>query len=186
VRPAVPISPAVRQPVVGQSWRYAKRDIFTRKQVDVELDRVAAVGSTIDIDSMIEGGPPAHAARGWGSDWLYTGQFRPAAALPIEIQRPWGMILVDPHWGQLQVYETPIPLWPSQLKLADKHQHQLQDSRQRRGIVLAAEDACERLGDSQRSLRSVQGTSIHQYDQLHLQRRRTQGLPAQGNGVVCA
>jgi hypothetical protein len=26
------------------------------------------------------------------------------------------MVLVDPHWGQVQVYETPIPLWPEQLR----------------------------------------------------------------------
>jgi hypothetical protein len=24
-------------------------------------------------------------------------------------------VLVDPHWGQVQVYESPIPLWPPQL-----------------------------------------------------------------------
>jgi hypothetical protein len=35
--------------------------------------------------------------------------------LPSEIQAPWGQVLVDPHWGQVQVYETPIPLWPAQL-----------------------------------------------------------------------
>ncbi len=26
------------------------------------------------------------------------------------------MILADPHWGQVQVYQTPIPLWPAQLQ----------------------------------------------------------------------
>jgi hypothetical protein len=26
------------------------------------------------------------------------------------------MVLVDPHWAELQVYKTPIPLWPSELR----------------------------------------------------------------------
>ena len=26
------------------------------------------------------------------------------------------MVEVDPHWSQVQVYETPIPLWPTQLR----------------------------------------------------------------------
>ena len=26
------------------------------------------------------------------------------------------MVLVDPHWGLVQVYETPVPLWPEQLR----------------------------------------------------------------------
>jgi hypothetical protein len=26
------------------------------------------------------------------------------------------MVLVDPHWGQVQEYETPIPLWPTVLE----------------------------------------------------------------------
>jgi hypothetical protein len=26
------------------------------------------------------------------------------------------MVAVDPHWSQVQVYETPIPLWPTQLR----------------------------------------------------------------------
>jgi hypothetical protein len=26
------------------------------------------------------------------------------------------MVVLDPHWGQVQVYEMPIPLWPAQLE----------------------------------------------------------------------
>jgi hypothetical protein len=26
------------------------------------------------------------------------------------------LVLVDPHWAQLQVYEKPIPLWPPELR----------------------------------------------------------------------
>jgi hypothetical protein len=40
---------------------------------------------------------------------------KPEGPLPSEIQAPWGRVLVDPHWGVVQVYETAIPLWPEQL-----------------------------------------------------------------------
>jgi hypothetical protein len=26
------------------------------------------------------------------------------------------MVLVDPHWSQIQLFEAPIPLWPAQLQ----------------------------------------------------------------------
>ncbi len=110
----------LRQPAVGQSWRYAKHDLFTGAVVDNQIDTVAAVGTTIDIDSRTEGGkavaPAGKAA--WGMDWLhkYMGTDRVPEKLPSEVQTPWGMVLVDPHWPQLQVYQNPIPLWPEQLR----------------------------------------------------------------------
>ena len=111
---------ALRAPEVGQSWRYAKHDLFTGKVVDHQIDTVAKVNHTIHIDSRTEGGAAATTAkRSWGSDLLskYTGHEAVAPAeLPSEIQDPWGMVLVDPHWAQVQVYEAPIPLWPTQLE----------------------------------------------------------------------
>jgi hypothetical protein len=109
----------VRQPVKDQSWRYAKHDFFTRKVVDEQVDRVGAVDHTVEIDSSYQA---AHATvkPGWGADLLqkYTGHrpTDPVGSLPSEIQDPWGMVAVDPHWSQVQVYETPIPLWPGQLE----------------------------------------------------------------------
>jgi len=111
-------SPAVRPPAVGQSWRYAKHDIYTHALVDDEVDRVAAVGRTIDIDSSSEAAKGRKADASWGTAWLRKYIPRrelPEGPLPSEIQAPWGQVLVDPHWGQVQVYETPIPLWPAQL-----------------------------------------------------------------------
>ncbi len=107
----------VRKPVLGQSWRYAKHDIFTRKVVDEQVDRVGTVDHTVEIDSSYQA---AHAAvkPGWGAELLqkYTGHHDvPTGSLPSEIQDPWGMVAVDSHWSQVQVYETPIPLWPTQL-----------------------------------------------------------------------
>src|ERR1700693_3216784 len=110
----------VRQPVVGQSWHYAKRDIFTRAVVDDQVDRVAAVDHSVEIESRYQAAIEDNSAKpSWGAALLrkYTGhRDNPAGALPSEIQDPWGMVAVDPHWSQVQVYETPIPLWPTQLR----------------------------------------------------------------------
>ena len=105
---------------MGQSWRYAKRDYYTRSTVDIQVDQVAVVGRTINIDSRTEGSPAKHprGSSSWGLDWLrqYTDAAHPAAVLPSEVQSPWGMVLVDPHWNQVQVFETPVPLWPTVLR----------------------------------------------------------------------
>ena len=111
-------APSARPPAVGQSWRYAKHDYFTRALIDDQIDSVAAVGRTIDIDSRNEATKVAAPDPTWGTAWLRKYIPRrelTAGPLPSEIQDPWGAILVDPHWSQVQVYETPIPLWPTQL-----------------------------------------------------------------------
>jgi hypothetical protein len=108
----------VRQPVQGQSWRYAKHDIFTRSVIDEQVDRVGTVDHTVEIDSSYQAAVNAAKPK-WGSKLLqkYTDhRATPAEALPSEIQDPWGMVAVDPHWSQVQVYEAPIPLWPTQLE----------------------------------------------------------------------
>lgn len=113
-----PLKHNVRQPIVGQSWRYAKHDIFTRSVVDEQVDRVAAVDHTVDIDSSYKAAA-AEAKPKWGARLLkkYTGhKDATGGSLPSEIQDPWGMVEVDPHWSQVQVYEAPIPLWPTQLE----------------------------------------------------------------------
>lgn len=107
----------VRQPLVGQSWRYAKHDIFTKTILDEQVDRVAAVDHTVDIDSSYQDAASTAKPK-WGTKLLqkYTGHKDvTAGSLPSEIQDPWGSVAVDPHWSQVQVYETPIPLWPTQL-----------------------------------------------------------------------
>jgi len=114
-------APLARPPAVGQSWRYSKHDLFNRVLVDNELDRVAAVGQTIQIDSSGEAVKDESAGgSNWGTEVLQkyvVHRDKPAVgALPSEIQNPWGMILADPHWGQVQVYLAPIPLWPEQLR----------------------------------------------------------------------
>ena len=104
----------------GQSWRYAKHDLYTRKVVDEQVDRIATVDGSVEIDSSYKSAGKEHAPpRGWGADLLrkYIVATAPhSGELPSEIQDPWGMVVVDPHWGQVQVYEMPIPLWPAQLE----------------------------------------------------------------------
>jgi len=110
---------SVRQPAVGQSWRYARHDYFTRSLVNTQVDRVTAVGQTIQIESQSETAPVGPVKYpSWDATWRqkYLGHDSPDAAVPMEIQEPWGMVIVDPHWIQLQAYEEPIPLWPTQLR----------------------------------------------------------------------
>jgi hypothetical protein len=113
-------TPAIRQPVVGQSWRYAKHDLFTRATVDTQVDRVATIDGKVEIDSSAEAIKDANGANSrWGAEFLQKYVVRRdklSGELPAEIQEPWGMILVDPHWAQIQVYENPIPLWPKELQ----------------------------------------------------------------------
>lgn len=112
-------APQVRPPAVGQSWRYAKHEYYTRRLIDDQIDRVAAVGSTIEINSSADANKPKDAApEAWGTAWLskyIPHRETPTGPLPSEVQEPWGSVLVDPHWGQVQVYERPIALWPKRL-----------------------------------------------------------------------
>lgn len=110
---------SVRQPTVGQTWQYAKHDFFTGAIVDTQVDRVSAMGQAIQIESHSEATterPVRYPS--WGATWWqkYVGHDSSTVADPREIQEPWGMVLVDPHWSELQAYEKPIPLWPTKLR----------------------------------------------------------------------
>ena len=109
--------PPVRAPSVGQSWRYVKSDVYSKALIETQVDTVAAVGTTIEIASRSEG-KPAGAKSSWGNAWLkkYVPHRDDTGPLPSEIQDPWGRVLVDPHWSEVQVFETAIPLWPGQLR----------------------------------------------------------------------
>jgi hypothetical protein len=107
----------IRQPSAGQSWRYAKRNTFTGGFVENQIDTVNTVGTSVSIDSRSEAEANNDKAH-WGLAWLHKNfaEHRLSVALASEIQEPWGMILVDPHWSEIQVFEAPIPLWPTQLR----------------------------------------------------------------------
>lgn len=113
---SVDSAPRARPPATGQTWRYAKHDLFTGAVVDTQVDRVTSVDPTIEIDSHTEGDTDTAASAG-ASWWRKLfGHAKSAAELPTEVQSSWGMVLVDPHWGRVQVYEPSIPLWPSALR----------------------------------------------------------------------
>jgi hypothetical protein len=110
-------SATLRPPMTGQTWRYAKHDRFTGALLDIQVDRVSTVDRTIDIASHTEGDTAAEMPSTGASGWRkYFGRPKSAVDLPTEIQSSWGMILVDPHWGGVQVYEPSIPLWPTRLQ----------------------------------------------------------------------
>jgi len=114
---AAPASTAVRPPMIGQTWRYAKHDLFTGALLDAQVDRVSAVDRTIDIASHTEGDTAPEMQSNGANRWLkYFDRPKSAVDLPTEIQSSWGMVLVDPHWGRVQVYEPSIPLWPTTLQ----------------------------------------------------------------------
>lgn len=85
---------AIRPPKVGQEWIYAVRDVYNRNFLGTVTEKVASVGDQIRIVRT--------------SPTLGT--------LPDEIQKPWGMILQDPHWSPAIRFTTPLPLWPSVLQ----------------------------------------------------------------------
>lgn len=111
--------PVVRAPAVGQSWRYAKHDYFTGELVDTQIDRVLKIGESIEIESRSETAeerPLSYPS--WGERWWHEYMSADAAHSggPIEIQKPWGMVVVDPHWSEMQFFKKAIPLWPSELR----------------------------------------------------------------------
>ena len=86
-------TPAIRAPQVGQEWSYIKRDVFNGKNLGLITERVASVGATIVVERIDESG----------------------ARFANEVQGPWGMIHVDPHWYRTISFHPPIPLWPQEL-----------------------------------------------------------------------
>jgi hypothetical protein len=105
---------SVRRPQTGQWWRYAKRDGFSGKLTETQVARITEVGETINIERQRQAGDKRH--QSWGTKWLHADRPEGTEELQGEVQQPWGKILVDPHWDLLQVYETPIPLWPTELR----------------------------------------------------------------------
>lgn len=117
LRSTAPTVAEVRPPAVGQSWEYSKHDAVSGVLVDVETMRISTIGEMIKLETSVNA-PDAvsPASHSWGEEWLpkhKTGQ--EVRVLASEVQKPWGMVLVDPHWGDVQVYERPIPLWPAEL-----------------------------------------------------------------------
>lgn len=103
---------------MGQSWRYAKHDYFTRALIDTQDDEIASVDRAVQINSRTESEKEGRSTSSENLKWIRKYFEHPHAGgpLPSEVQDPWGMVLVDPHWPQVQIYEKPIPLWPARLE----------------------------------------------------------------------
>jgi hypothetical protein len=112
-------SVAVRAPAPGQRWRYRISDGLTDAALATAEESIATVGT----DVVIDGRTDRDASRPSGADsWNravreYFGGRPPATeTLSREIQRPWGMIALDPHWDVPQIYVQPVPAWPTELR----------------------------------------------------------------------
>lgn len=109
----------VRSAEIGQQWRYAKHDYFTGALVDTEVDRVVAAGKMVEVAQELALKPRRPVIYpSWGPDWLHQsiGESGSAERSLSEVHNPWGMLVVDPHWPDLQAYQKPIPLWPLQMR----------------------------------------------------------------------
>jgi hypothetical protein len=109
----------VRPPELGQSWRYAQFDYFTGERLDTQRDQVVSIGDTIKVKSEFERekvDPVQYPS--WGKAWWqkYVNASATEKYPPSEIHDSWGVLVVDPHWTQLQAYEKPLPLWPRELR----------------------------------------------------------------------
>jgi hypothetical protein len=107
----------VRRPSASQWWRYIQRDGFHGGFRATQVEWVQTTNGITRIDRHNEAAPATAPTAPSTPDWLepYRAQ-RDVEILPYEIQQPWGHVLVDPHWDMVQVYETPIPLWPRDLR----------------------------------------------------------------------
>src|SRR5271155_4870916 len=110
-------SAAVRTPAIGQSWRYAKRDRITGALLDTETYRVATIGDSIELAAQSEA--QKGEARSHFNPLALVAPLhpdQPERALPSEVQKTWGMVLVDPHWAEPLAFQEPMPLWPQILE----------------------------------------------------------------------
>lgn len=113
------LASVVRAPAVGQSWRYAKHDYFTGKLIDTQMDRVSKIGQSVEVESRSETAEDRPITfPSWGESWWRDNMPAAAARIggPIEIHRPWGMVVVDPHWSEMESFKQAIPIWPSELR----------------------------------------------------------------------
>jgi len=85
--------PIVRQPQVGQEWRYIERDFFSGQTRGIVVETISSIGKTITVNRADESG----------------------SLLPSEVQGPHGMVLRDPHWGKVLNFNPAIPLWPEKM-----------------------------------------------------------------------
>ena len=122
----------------------------------------------------------------WLSKYVPHPETPPDRALPSEIQQPWGKVLVDPHWSQVQVYETSIPLWPTLLQpgwkfyINTKYKTPTNEAGLPWGQTMTAQ-----AGDGYSTGRDLQGAALLELDQFPVGRRLAGGISTHGIDLVC-
>jgi hypothetical protein len=116
--PAPPAATVVRAPAPGQRWRYQTSDGLSGAVLAVLDESVMSVGTEVVIERRLEAAAPAAAGSGWASALrdFFEHQPPPPQSLAAEVQQPWGRVALDPHWDLPQIYEDPVPLWPTELR----------------------------------------------------------------------
>jgi hypothetical protein len=113
-----PGATSIRQPSVGESWRYAKHDLVTRAMVDTEVGRESFVGQPSKlprIPKLDETSPSCihrGACVGLNNTGITTGPRPPCRAKTVPAGNGAGRSVL----GRSAVYEKSIPPWPVQLR----------------------------------------------------------------------
>ena len=156
-------TPSVRQPVVGQTWRYSQHDLYTHALVNNQVDRVDSIDRTIEINSNTEAVKDDNGGNsGWGTDFLrkYIDHRDKAAAgpLPSEIQGRWGMCWLIRRGAKSRSMRRRSRCGPCNCGPAGRVTS-LPSTRHRRirCVALGADHESACLGDDQRARRPIQG-----------------------------
>lgn len=89
---APPTGPVSWRPAaLGQRWTFRKYNGFNGALLATQTDEVTALTPNIVIRRISDAETGAQ----------------------DELQQPWGQVLRDLSWDHVQVYEHPLPLWPS-------------------------------------------------------------------------
>jgi hypothetical protein len=85
----------IRPPAVGQRWTYRQYNGFNSALLSTETDEIVAVQPRVVIQRRSDAA---------------------GSAVREEHQQPGGGMLRDLAWDLVQNYETPLPLWPADLR----------------------------------------------------------------------
>ena len=98
------------------------------------------------------------------------------------------MILADPHWAQVQVYEAPIPLWPEQLQPGWKSRFNTKYKTPANQDALSWNQTMKAHAWRPTALPAGQFKTLRFTNMIQLYQRRhyADGLRPAGDAVVCA
>ena len=86
----------IRPPAIGQTWRYKKFNFYNSQLLDTVQERLSAIeAQRLNIER----------------------QSAQGVQLASEIHSHWGLVKQDPYWDNLQTYDEPLAIWPTDLSL---------------------------------------------------------------------